>query len=64
MKKPIENGVRQGGFPEGVVPLLHRELADDDGGLSAVAIFEDFEEVASLLVSKRRNRPIVMSLTI
>lgn len=48
MDEPVENGVCEGGIPDGLVPMLDRELAGDDGGPSAVSVFEDFQQIASL----------------
>lgn len=40
----IEHGVGVGGISNEHMPLVHGELADDDGGTMTVAIFEDFQE--------------------
>ncbi|MDA9421100.1 hypothetical protein XH97_02970 [Bradyrhizobium sp. CCBAU 53380] len=37
----IENGVRDGGVPNGSMPGVQGELARDDGGAAAVAVLED-----------------------
>ena len=47
------------GVAEVVVPLGRRELAGDDGGAGAVAVLQDLEQVAALLVRDRREAPVV-----
>ena len=44
---------------EVVVPLRRRELAGDDRGAGAGAIFEEFEEVAAILIAERAEAPVV-----
>lgn len=48
MDEAIKDGVGEGGVPDSLVPVLDRQLAGDDGGAAAVAVFEDFEQVAPL----------------
>lgn len=43
----IEHGVGIGGISNEQMPLVHGELAGDDGGAMTVAIFEDFQEVVT-----------------
>ena len=42
----IQDGVRHGGIADGLVPMLDRELAGDDGGAAAVTVLEDFQQIA------------------
>ena len=59
MEKPIQDSVRKGGMPDGVVPFLDGELACHDRGFSAVSVFEDLEQIAPLLVGERGHCPVI-----
>ena len=59
MQDAIADGVGQGGVGEVVVPLGRRQLARDDGRAVAVAVLEDLEQVAALLVGDGRQAPVV-----
>ena len=59
MDEAIQDGVSQGGIADGVVPVLDRELAGDDGGAAAMAIFEDFQQIASLRWGEDGQTPVV-----
>jgi hypothetical protein len=41
----VEDGVGVGGHADDGVPVGDRQLAGDDGGAPAVAIFEDLQQV-------------------
>jgi hypothetical protein len=43
----VQDGVPKGGVADARVPVLEGELAGDEGGAAAVAILQDFEQVAS-----------------
>ena len=43
----IEHGVGIGRISNEHMPLVHGELAGDDGGTMTIAIFEDFQEVVT-----------------
>ena len=57
--QPVEYGVGQGGVADGGVPLVDGQLAGGDGGASAVAIFEHFEQVAAILGVGFGQSPVV-----
>ncbi len=59
MHEAVEDRVRKGGVADQVVPVLDGELAGDERGAAAVAILQDFEEVAPLEVAERREAPII-----
>ena len=40
MDKAVQDGIGQGRIADGLVPMLDRELAGDDRGAAAVAVFE------------------------
>lgn len=44
----VQDGVSQGGIADGLMPVLDWKLAGDDGRAAAMAIFEDFQQIASL----------------
>lgn len=48
MNEPVEDSVGQGRVANDLVPVLHRELAGDDCGTTAVTIFEDLQKVSPL----------------
>ena len=55
----VENGVGIGGIANDLMPLLDRDLAGDDGGTAAVALFQDFEQIVAGLGIERLEPPIV-----
>ncbi len=55
----IEHGVGIGGISNEHMPLVHGELAGDDGGTVTVAIFEDFQEVMTGAGIERLEPPII-----
>src|SRR3989442_7701622 len=59
VEQPIADGVGDGSLSELVVPGLDVELAGEDGGAGAVAIVEDLEETAAVLVAQRRESPVI-----
>ncbi|ESX64447.1 hypothetical protein X759_31110 [Mesorhizobium sp. LSHC420B00] len=48
MNEAIQNRITERGIADDVVPVLHGDLAGDDCGSAAMAILEDFQEVATL----------------
>jgi len=55
----IEDRVGKGGVADAVVPVLEGELTGHEGGAAAVAVFEDFEQVAALAIGQRGEAPVV-----
>ena len=55
----IEDGVGVGGIADQLVPFVDGDLAGDDGRSSAVAFFEDFEEVVACGGIEGFETPIV-----
>jgi hypothetical protein len=51
----IENGVGDRGVPNGSMPGIHGELTCDDGGCAAVAVLEDFEQIAAFCGGEHRT---------
>jgi hypothetical protein len=63
VQEPVTDGVGQRGLADVVVPLGGRQLAGDDRRPQAVAILEDLEDVAPLLVLERGEGQSSMSKT-
>jgi len=59
VEEAVADGVGQRGLAEVIVPLGGRQLARDDRGAAAVAIFEDLEQIPALLILDRRQAPVV-----
>ena len=57
--EPVEDGVGVGGITDHLVPSVDRDLAGEDGRTAAVALFEDFVEVAAGAGVERIETPIV-----
>ncbi|MHC2350349.1 hypothetical protein ACVMIL_011579 [Bradyrhizobium barranii subsp. barranii] len=52
----IENGVGDRGVPNGSMPGVHGELTCDDGGCAAMAVLEDFEQIAAFRGGERSQK--------
>ena len=50
---PVEDGVSERRLADQIVPAIDRDLAGDQGGAAAVAVFDDFQQVVALLRSQR-----------
>jgi hypothetical protein len=59
--EPVEDGVREGGVSDGVIPLLNGNLAGEDGGAAVVSVFNDLEEVPALFVRQACHRPVIQN---
>ena len=55
----VEDGVGIGGIADEVVPLIDGDLAGDERGAAAVALFEDFEEIVAGAGIERLKAPVV-----
>jgi hypothetical protein len=49
VNEPIEDGIGVGGISDDVMPSVGGELAGDECGSSAIALFGDFEEFVARL---------------
>ncbi len=45
--------------PYDVMPVIKRELAGDEGGLSAVPVFENLEQISTFALAQRSQTKIV-----
>ena len=59
MEQPVKDRVRQGRIPQGLMPMLHRKLTGDNGRAAAVAVFQEFKDVAAVLITEGR-KPLVI----
>lgn len=55
----IEDGVSDSRFADHLVLLRHGELGGDQGGLPAVALFEDFQKIQPLLIAECVGSPVI-----
>ena len=55
----VEDGVGECRVADDVVPLLDGKLAGDDRRADAVSVFEDFEQVVTVLGAERSEPPVV-----
>jgi len=59
VQEAIADGVGDGGVPDVVVPLGRGDLAGEDSRAVPIAILDDLEEVATLLLLWRRDPPVI-----
>ncbi len=59
MHEPVEDGVPEGGVADHLVPVLHGELARDQGGAPSGTLLDEFEEIASFPVPERGEPPVI-----
>jgi len=55
----VEDGIGESGIANDVMPAVDGDLAGDEGSAAAVALLEDFQEVAALLGTERLETPII-----
>ena len=55
----VENGVGDGGIGDDLVPVIHGNLAGDDGGATLMPVVDDLEEIAALVAGERSYSPVV-----
>lgn len=59
MDEAISEGIGERGFANALMPVLDGELAGDDRSAGAVAIFEQFEEIATLIIRERSQAKVI-----
>ena len=47
VEEAVEDGVREGGVADDIVPMLDGELASEDGPAASIAVVEDFEQIVA-----------------
>ncbi len=55
----IEDRVREGWAGQKLVPVFGGQLARDERGSTAVAVFQDFKQIASLGIRERSHSPVI-----
>ena len=59
MNQTIQDGIGEGRIADCLVPVLDWQLACNDGGSPAMAVFEDFQKVTALGSGQDGEAPIV-----
>ena len=59
MNEPIADGIGDGGVCDQLMPVVHRQLAGDQGGTQAVAVFKDLQQIVLLLGAEALEPPVV-----
>jgi hypothetical protein len=49
VNETVQDRIRDGGFADYVIPAGHGELGSDDGGVCGMAVFNDIQEVQTLV---------------
>ncbi len=60
VNEAIQNRITERGVADDVVPVLHGDLAGDDCGSAAMAIIEDFHDVAAFGGVEDPQAPVVV----
>ena len=55
----VEDGIGVSGISDHLVPFIDRQLAGYDGGVAAVALFENLKQIVTRLGGERLKSPIV-----
>ncbi len=55
----VQNGISHGGLPNDGVPVLDGLLTGDDRRLEAVSVFNDFQEIVSLVLVQSFQAPVI-----
>jgi len=58
MNDAVQDGVREGWITDQVMPSFDRDLAGDQCGTTTVTLFDDLQQIASLLRAERFKAPI------
>ena len=48
MDEPVGDGIGQSRVRDPSMPVGHRHLSDDHGGVVSIAVIQDFEQVSGL----------------
>ena len=59
MNEPIEDGIGYGGIADAVMPVFHGQLAGDNRRGEALSVFNDFQQIPTLLIGQRGQTEIV-----
>ena len=53
VNQPIHNGIGDGRVPDMIMPMIHRELAGDEGGRTPTSLFDHFEQISPFGIRER-----------
>ena len=59
MHQAVEDRVGQRWIPQGLMPVLDQQLTSDQRGAAIMAIFDDLEQVAPVLIAERREPSVI-----
>ncbi len=59
MEQAVEDGVAEGGIADDVMPVIEGKLAGDEGGLTAVAVLKDLEQISAFGLAERSQPEVV-----
>jgi hypothetical protein len=62
VNEPITDGIGDGGVGDQLMPVAHRQLAGDQGGTQAMAVFKDLQQIVLLLGAEALEAPVVKYL--
>ena len=57
----VQDGVREGGITDQVMPSFDRDLAGDQCGTTTITLFDDLQQIASLLRAERFKAPVIQN---
>ena len=59
MHQAVEDRVGQCRIPQGLMPVLDRQLTGHQRGPAIMAIFDDLQQVATIFITERRQAPVI-----
>ena len=59
MDQAVEDGIGQRRVADGGMPVRYRQLAGDDGRATAMAVIDDFQQIAPAFVGQRGQPPVI-----
>jgi len=59
MEQAVKDRVSQGRIPQRLMPMLHRELTGDHGRASPVPVFQEFKDIAAVLITEGGKSPVI-----
>ena len=59
MYQTIEDGIGESRIPERLMPVLHGQLAGDNGSAAVITIFQQLQQVSTIFITERGEAPII-----
>ena len=59
MEQAVKDRISQGRIPQRLMPMLHGELAGDDGRAAPVSVFQEFEHIAPVFITEGGKPPVI-----